>query len=195
MNIEKFEEKVKKTIEQNKLANKKEKIIAACSAGKDSTTVLYLLKKLGYNIEALHIDLGIGEWSEKNLSNVKKICEKLDVKLNIIPIKKEIGKTISEIIENKCRICSINKRYLLNKKARELGGKKLAMGHNLDDEAESVMMNLFRGNVELGLGTGPKIGLIKDPKFVQRIRPLFFCRNEETKKYSQQMKFPISIEP
>jgi len=192
--IELFEKKVKQTIEKYKLTNKKEKIIVACSGGKDSTTALYLLNKFGYNTEALHIYLGIGKWSEKNLANVKKICERLEVKLHIIPIKKEIGKTILEIRENKCRICSINKRYLLNKKARELGGKKLVMGHNLDDEAESIMMNLFKGNVELGLGTGPKTGLLQDKKFVQRIKPLFFCRNEETKKYAKLVKLPILIE-
>jgi tRNA-5-methyluridine54 2-sulfurtransferase len=190
-----FEEKIKKTIKKFKLADKKEKIIVACSGGKDSTTILQLLKKLGYNIEALHINLGIGKWSETNLKNTKKICKELNIKLNIIDIKKETGKKISEIEKNQCRFCSINKKYLLNKKARELGGKKIALGHTLDDEAESIIMNFLRGNIELGLGTGPKTGIITDPKFVQRIKPLFFCRNYETKKYAEKMKFDFSTEP
>ncbi|RLE46463.1 TIGR00269 family protein [Candidatus Woesearchaeota archaeon] len=190
-----FEKKVKQTIEKYDLATKKEKIIVACSGGKDSTTTLYLLKKFGYNIEAFHINLGIGEWSKKNLSNAQSICKRLGVMLHITNIKDEICKTITELKENRCRICSINKRYILNKKARELGGEKLAIGHNLDDEAESIMMNLLRGNLEFGLGAGPKTGLIKDKKFVQRIKPLFFCTNKETRRYSKEMEFPVLLEP
>lgn len=192
--IESFEKKVKETITKHKLADKKEKIIVACSGGKDSCTLLFLLKKFGFNLEALHINLGIGSWSEKNQRNAEKICDEMGVKLNTVYMKDFVGKNISEISENKCRVCSINKRWLLNKKARELGGKKLAMGHNLDDEAESILMNVFRGNIIMGLGTGPKIGILQDKKFVQRIRPLYFCKNTETKKYAEEKGFAFSSE-
>ncbi len=191
--IQNFEKKVKETIQKYKLANKKEKIIVACSGGKDSTTTLYLLKKFGYNIEALIIDLHIGEWSKKNLENIKSFCKELGVKLHVIDMKKELGKDIHKLKTRKvCFICGINKRWLLNKKSRELGAKKVAMGHNLDDEAESILMNLFRGNIEFGLNSGPKVLMsAKEKKFVQRIRPLFFLLNKDVKKYSQDMKLPI----
>ena len=195
-----IEKKVKETIKKYKLADKKEKIIVACSGGKDSTTALYLLKKFGYNVEALLINLSMGKWFQENVDNLKNFCEKNKINLHIVDIKDELGCSIcyarSVIQEKKklsnCMICGVIKRWLLNKKARELGAKKLATGHNLDDEAQSIMMNIILGNPEIGINMGPKVGTITDKKLVQRIKPLYFLTNNEIKKYTKQKKFKIS---
>jgi uncharacterized protein (TIGR00269 family) len=201
--IKQFEEKVKNTIEKYHLANKKNKIIVACSGGKDSTTALYLFKKFGYNVEALIIDLLIGEWSKKNLENLKRFCKKHKIKLQIINMRKEFGCSICYIrqgIQEKkklsnCMICGVIKKWLLNKKARELKADKLATGHNLDDEAETIIMNNLKGGLQLGINLGPKTGIIRDKKFVCRIKPLYFCTNKEIKRYSKIMKFPVLYDP
>lgn len=201
--IDEFEKKVKKTIDDYKLATKKDRIIVACSGGKDSTTTLCLLKKFGYNVEGLIIDLKIGEWSEKNLKNVKKFCGDLGVALHVLDMRKEFGCSICYIRSgiqskeklNNCAICGVIKRWMLNKKARELKGVKLATGHNLDDEAETVLMTFFKGKPEIMLGAGPQTSGIKDKKFVPRIKPLYFCTNEEVARYSRIKKFPVLYDP
>ncbi len=194
-----FENKVKKTIKDYKLLSKKDKIIVACSGGKDSTTVLYLLKKFGYRVEGLMIDLLIGKWSNQNLENIKKFCKKHDIKLHVVNVREEFGGSMCFIRSKvqkvrkvtNCLVCGIIKRWLMNKKARELGATKLVTGHNLDDGAETVLMNLFKGNLQMNLGMGPAVGIVQDEKFVQRVKPLYFCSNEEIKKYSSLMKFPV----
>ena len=90
MNIETI---VKNTLRKIKLS-KKEKILVALSGGKDSTVTAYLLKKFGYNIEAIHIDLKIGKYSEKCLKAVEKLCKDLDIKLYVYDIKKEMGSSM-----------------------------------------------------------------------------------------------------
>jgi|SRR3989339_506565 len=198
-----FEQKVQNTIEQYQLCNKNDKVLVACSGGKDSTTTLYLLHKLGYNVEGLIIDLMIGDWSKRNLDNVKSFCAQQKIKLHIVDLRTEFGCSMcflksgiqSKTKLNNCLICGVIKRWLLNKKARELGASKIATGHNLDDGAETVLMNLLKGKLSLNLGMGPQTGVIKDTKFVPRIKPLYFCLNEEVKQYSLTKKFPVVYDP
>jgi uncharacterized protein (TIGR00269 family) len=82
----------------------------------------------------------------------------------------------------------------MNKKARESGFTKLATGHNLDDEAETILMNFFSGNINLILRSGPRTGVIEDSKFIPRIKPLYFCTEKETTEYSKLMRFPVLYE-
>jgi len=202
-----FEKKVKRTLVDYKLVNekekKKEKIMVACSGGKDSTSTLYLLHKFGYNVEGMMIDLLIGKWSEDNLANMKKFCRGLGVKLNVVDIRQELGCSMCYLRErvqktqkvSNCLVCGVIKRWLMNKKARELGGAKVATGHNLDDGAETVMMNLLKGNLGLMVNMAPQTGFKKDKKFVPRIKPLYFMLNAEVRRYSQIKKFPVLYEP
>lgn len=198
-----IENKVSDCISKYKLIDKDDKVIVASSGGKDSTTVLYLLNRLGYDVDALMVDLLIGTWTSKNLENCREFCKDHGIKLHVVDIRKELGYSICYIksgIQEKmklsnCMICGVIKRWLLNRKAREFGATKLATGHNLDDEAETVIMNLFTGNPELSIRMGPGTGVISDEKIVQRIKPLYFCTNEEVRKYSEAMGFPVLYEP
>ncbi len=201
--IEHVENKVKMTIKKYKLFTKKEKILVACSGGKDSTALAYILKKLGYDIEAITLNPSIKNSSRKNLDNLKCFCRKNMIKLHIVSFKQETGYALDEIkkiLDSKgvsmayCTICGILRRYLLNKKAKELKAEKLATGHNIDDEAESVLMNLLRGNIGLMARLGPIAGVVKSKGFIPRVKPLYLCREKDIQSYSKLMKFPVAYE-
>lgn len=199
MNIEPL---VKKTLAKIKL-NKKEKILVALSGGKDSSVVAYLLKKSGYNIEGIHINLGMGSYSIKCLDAVKKLCEELGIKLYLYDIKKEMGASMcyirTTIQEQKkglknCAICGVIKKWILNKKARELKADKIATGHHLDDEIQTFLLNIFKGSPGLNSNTGAITKNISDKRFVPRIKPLFYVLEEDIKEYSKKKKLPVVYE-
>lgn len=195
MNIE---QQVRKTIAKYHLLDKKDKIAVALSGGKDSTSILYILYKLGYNIEGLMIDLHLGEWSKIHRKNMEKFCSELGIKLTVVDLKKELGMGIcfikSVLKEQKnltgCMVCGVIKKWILNKWAKKLKVDKIATGHNLDDESQTVLMNFLKGNIYLGVNSSPATG-IPNKSFVQRVKPLFFIPEKGIKAYSKKMRFPI----
>lgn len=186
------------TIKNHKLCNKKEKILVALSGGKDSAVTAFLLNKGGYNIEGLYVDLGIENYSGNCLNACKKLCKMLNIKLHIYNLKKESGKNMRDIWKktmkkklNNCVACGITKKWILNKKARELKVDKIATGHNFDDEVQTFIMNIFKGSPELSLNSGPITKNIKDKKFIQRIKPLFYISENEILKLANKKKLPF----
>lgn len=197
-----FERKVRQIIQKYRLISKKDKVLVAVSGGKDSMTVLYLLRKFGYNVSALHINLEMGKWSERHLENIKSFCQQLKIPLHVYSVRKEFGRSmcsIKSIVKSHsklhdCTICGILRRWLINKKARQLGADKLATGHNLDDASQTVLMNYFKGNLMIGVNEGPYVGIIEDKKFVQRVKPLYFIKEKDVENYSRMMNFPVIYE-
>jgi len=194
-----FEKKVKSSIIKYKLISNNERVAVAISGGKDSTSLLYLLKKLGYNVFGIFVDLGIKGNSDENLKRIKEFSKKNELELKVVDLVKETGYSLPEICDKyqkfyestNCAICGVIKRHYLNKAAKDSGAKLLATGHNLDDEAENLLLNIFSNNYELCAGLGPKSVDSESEFFIQRIKPLYDCLNSETKKYADLKGFDI----
>jgi len=194
-----IEKEVATTIAKYGLLKKSDKVVVALSGGKDSTSVIYILKKMGYDVHGLLIDLHLGEWSKIHNANMIAFCEANDIPLTIVDLKKELGQGIcfiKAVLKKQknltgCTVCGIIKRWILNKWAKKLGADKLVTGHNLDDEAQNVLMNFLKGNVLLGVNSSPATGGKEVVGFAQRVKPLFFCPESEIMKYAKSKKFDI----
>jgi len=193
---------VKNTIDKYKICDKKEKILVAMSGGKDSTVVAYLLHKLGYNIQGLYINLGLGHYSERCEKAIKQLCEDLGIKLHIYNFNKKHGSSMCYLrtaIQSKkslknCAICGVIKKWILNKEARRLKVNKIATGHHLDDEAQTFFLNILKGSPQLSANTGTITRNKSDKKFIPRIKPLFYVLEEDIRKFSKKQKLPIVYE-
>jgi uncharacterized protein (TIGR00269 family) len=174
--------------EVNKLINKKDHLLVALSGGKDSTTILYLLNKWGYMVEAVIIDLG---FNKEDVSNARSFCKEQGIKLH------EVNYDMKSLWHknkglNYCQTCGVMRRWLLNRKAKELKVTKIVTGHNQDDLVESVLMNLMMGNPSLCKGLTSQG---KKNAFVQRVKPMNYVPEELIKEYAKKKGFKVSYAP
>ena len=194
-----IESEVRQTIDKYDLIDRKDKVVVALSGGKDSISVAYILKKFGYDVHGLMIDLGMGRWGELHKKNTEKFCRENNIPLTFVDLEEEIGSDINfvkRVVQSRknvsgCTVCGIIKRWILNKWAKKMSADKIVTGHNLDDEAQNVLMNFLKGNIMLGVNSAPATGERNVKGFAQRIKPLFFVAEDDIKKYSQKKGFDI----
>jgi len=196
-----FERKFNKTISQFKLIEPNEKIGVAISGGKDSLSLLYLLNNLKskkrFSIKALLIDEGIKGYRDRTIKDAKDFCKELGVKLNIVSYEDEVGYPLDKLIKKlkmkPCSICGVFRRHLINKYSRKLNFDKVATGHNLDDEVQTILMNQFRNNPEVSARLGPITGIKDDKKFIRRIKPFYLITEKEVTAYAYLKNFKIKF--
>lgn len=185
-------DKVQEAINTFSLCTKQDSICVALSGGKDSMVLLDALHILGYKVTGLFIDEGIYPYRKTSYTDGKRFCEEKNIPLQIISFKDEFGFTIDEVVAlqkyHPCTVCGTLRRYLLNKYSRQY--EKIATGHNLEDEATTIMINVCRGNTDLFFRLGAKNNPHK--LFTQKIKPLYFLDEEELELYAKEKNIIVS---
>ncbi|MBS3815721.1 MAG: tRNA 2-thiocytidine biosynthesis protein TtcA, partial [Hadesarchaea archaeon] len=171
------------------------RICVAVSGGKDSSTCLEALTHFNkLEVEPLHINLGIEDYSKKSLKSTRKLCEELDLGLNTVNLKKEYGAGTPEINQNErgkvCALCGTIKRYLMNKYAFENDFDYLATGHNLSDQVSSTFNNLANVYLTPFRGLKPVLKEMGEYKFAGRVKPLYFLSDKECLTYAESNDLP-----
>lgn len=134
------------------------KVAIGASGGKDSTVLAYVLKtlneryKYGLNLVLLSIDEGITGYRDDSLNTVKQNKDDYQMPLKILSYKELYGWSMDEIVaqigrKNNCTFCGVFRRQALDRGAAQLNVDCIATGHNADDIAETVLMNVLRGDL------------------------------------------------
>ncbi len=176
---------VKRSIKRFKILNQNERILVAVSGGKDSSAMAAVLKELGYDIELLYIDLGIGEHSKVSEKVVKDLSENIDVKLNVVRLR-DYGFTVDDVARRMrrktCSACGTAKRYIMNRFARENGFEVVATGHTAEDIVSFYLKNVAGGAKVWAEKLMPRNEPF-DEKIVTRSKPLFEMSEKENMLY------------
>lgn len=190
--LEMFEKRLKKTVRERRMIRKGDKVAVSLSGGKDSSVLLHCLsrlrKDLPMELVAITVDEGIKGYRSNTIDNAKNECEKAGVEHVVFSYEEKIGMTMDRLMEKSpqetpCSYCGIIRRYFINKKAREMGVDKLAIGHNLDDTAQTILMNIFRNEPSRLARLGEP--LVKKETLVQRIKPLMRSPENEVVAYAK----------
>ena len=181
-----MEEKVRATISKYEMFEHDDKIMVAVSGGKDSVTLLHILAKIERDfpralLSAISIDEGIRGYRDEAIRIAERNCRKLGVEHMVISFKEIYGLGLDEIVNKlqrrkekgltSCSYCGVLRRRALNTAAREAGADKLATAHSLDDETQTMILNIIHGDPLRIARVKPVLSIIH-PKLVQRVKPL-----------------------
>lgn len=153
-----FEEEVHHTITAAKLFVPGDYVAVAASGGKDSTVLAYVMKLLndrynyGLKLVLLSVDEGITGYRDDSLETVKRNEQQYGIPLKVVSYEELYGWTMDRIVQqtgrrSNCTFCGVFRRQALDRGAALLGVDKIVTGHNADDIAETVLMNILRGDV------------------------------------------------
>ncbi|KAL5339077.1 ERG2 and Sigma1 receptor like protein-domain-containing protein [Aspergillus crustosus] len=182
------------TITSNSLFFPGERIAIGASGGKDSTVLASVLKTLnerynyGLDLCLLSIDEGIKGYRDDSLETVKRNAVQYDMPLVIVGYGELYGWTMDQVVEQigkkgNCTYCGVFRRQALDRGAERLGIQHVVTGHNADDVAETVMMNLLRGDVpRLSRGTSIVTGSAASD--CKRSKPLKYAYEKEIVLYA-----------
>ena len=189
-----FETEIHNTITTNSLFYSGERIAIGASGGKDSTVLASVLKTLnerydyGLNLVLLSIDEGIKGYRDDSLETVKRNATQYDMPLEIVGYDELYGWTMDQVVEQvgrkgNCTYCGVFRRQALDRGAARLGIKHVVTGHNADDIAETVMMNLLRGDLpRLARATSIVTGSAASD--TKRSKPLKYAYEKEVVLYA-----------
>jgi uncharacterized protein (TIGR00269 family) len=180
--LEWIPEQTERFIKKYGMFTRDEKILVAVSGGKDSLSLWDILVRLGYHADGVYLGLGIDagiDYSHESQRLTEKFASANNLKLHVVDIEKEYGKSIPVLAEishrghgRPCAVCGLAKRHEMNRIARDLGYDVLATGHNLDDEAAVLFGNTLKWLDEYILRQGPVLPGLDG--LARKVKPL--CR-------------------
>ncbi|KAH8811986.1 hypothetical protein F5884DRAFT_784031 [Xylogone sp. PMI_703] len=196
--IDVFEAEIHHTITSTKLFSPGDRIAIGASGGKDSTVLASVLKTLnerynyGLDLVLLSIDEGIKGYRDDSLETVKRNAVQYDMPLKIVGYNELYGWTMDQVVETigkkgNCTYCGVFRRQALDRGAKMLGINHVVTGHNADDVAETILMNLLRGDLpRLARSTSIITGDANSD--VRRSKPLKYAYEKEIVLYAHHKK-------
>jgi uncharacterized protein (TIGR00269 family) len=207
--VESVEAKVQATIGKYQMFSFDDRIAVAVSGGKDSTSLLHILAKTerahpNASLVAVTVDEGIKGYRDEALAIAAANCKTLGIEHHVVSFKELYGFTLDEIIGRaglkgereltSCAYCGVLRRRALNVVARDVCADKVATAHTLDDEVQTSLMNIFRGDI-LRLAKEKPVTDEVHPLLVRKVKPFCEIPEKESTLYAYVKKIRFQDTP
>lgn len=185
-----LKEKVLKTIKKYRMFEKGDKVVMGVSGGPDSIALTYILNSLreeyDLTLYIAHLNHMIRPVeAEKEVRFLRDVSNRLGIPFFIkhenVPDFIKERKVSPEAGAREVRYAFFNETI------QNLSAGKLALGHNLDDQAETVLLNLFRGSGRTGLGAILPVN-------EKIVRPLIECSKKEILDFLEENKIEYCVD-
>ena len=178
--------------QQYEMIKEGDRIAVGVSGGKDSMALLAAMANLRifypekFELVAITLDPRFGG-EDADYSEIEELCKKLDVEYIIK--RTQLAEVIFDIRKesNPCSLCARMRRGALHDAAKAAGCNKIALGHHLDDVAETFIMNLFNGGT---LDCFMPVTYLSR-KDIYMIRPMIFARESDCARVARKENLPV----
>ncbi|MFQ5980705.1 MAG: TIGR00269 family protein [Candidatus Heimdallarchaeota archaeon] len=198
---EAVQERVRKTINRYSMFRHGDSIAIGLSGGKDSAVLLNILTLLERSpprshLAAVVVDEGIHGYRDEAIKCARLAADQASIELHLVSFEELYGDSLDALVsrvhrrnygQKPCSICGTLRRNALNKVAREIGATKLATGHNLDDETQTCLLNVLRGDT-FRFRRLSREPTQKHPELVPRVKPLVEVAEREIQLYALAKK-------
>ena len=189
--------------------------VIGLSGGKDSVVLTHILDETfaadpRVELVALSIHEGIEGYRDESLAACRELTADRDLRHEVVSYAEEFDVRMDEVVEDDpknmsaCAYCGVFRRDILSRYAADLGADKLLTGHNLDDEAETALMNFLEGDInqiaqQFDASLGPFEGAAngrtrgETEAFVPRAKPLRDVPEKEVALYARFRSLPAHI--
>lgn len=194
-------QKTARTISKYNMIKNDELVAVAVSGGKDSLSLLHVLKKMSeshnFKLKAITVDEGIPDYRNEALKIVKGFCDQLGIEHKVYSYKELFDVTLQESLElrehektSSCSICGTFRRRVFDFGAKDLGVDVIATGHNLDDVLQTFIINLLSGDTNKIGWMDPDTSLNK----TRKIKPFCEIYENEIAFYAFTNEIPFQSE-
>ncbi len=193
-------EKTRRTISRYGMIKFSDRVGVAVSGGKDSLSLLKVLDGLNHDsrfrLVALTVDEGVRGYREESIAHATDLTRQLKIEHVIVSYEELFGFSLDRALDwrdereiSSCSICGVFRRRAIDEAALKAKVDVVATAHNLDDYAQTFLMNLLHGDVE-------RIGWL-DPAYVdegfpvRRVKPFMEIYEEEVALYAYLSGIPF----
>ncbi|MFO7961602.1 MAG: ATP-binding protein [Nitriliruptoraceae bacterium] len=163
-----------------------DRLLVAVSGGKDSLALWDALDTMGYRVDGLYVGLGIGGYSQRSQEVCRDFAAARGLRLRVVDLAATYGYSTptgaTASGRSTCGVCGLSKRYAFNRVAVDHGYDVLVTGHNLDDEAATLLGNVLRWQ-EAFLARQHPVLPATGTNQVRKIKPLYRLSERESAAY------------
>lgn len=185
-----YERRVRRSLERESMILEGDRAAVALSGGKDSAALLFALKRLsvvmGFELQALHFHLNMGDHSDRNLLAVEEQARRVGVPLRVVRLE-DLGLRVQRVKGwNPCAVCGAIKRSLFNREAASMGATVVATAHTLEDLLLFTFKNLLSRKYYV-----PPAVLPPTDGLLRKVKPLAYMPERLNLVYCLLREIPV----
>ena len=192
-----FRRQVAAAVRKHRMFTRDERVLVAVSGGKDSLALWDVLIEESYQTSGLYLDLGIHDYSVESKAKCEAFAAARGVPLIVSSVAEAVGAPVPVMQKvtrrPACSGCGLSKRYLMNKAALDHGFPVVATGHNLDDEAATLLGSVMQWQTDALSRQSPALPSTHW-RLARRVKPLYRLSERETAAYAFLRKIDYIVE-